>query len=101
MRQPPYIDRDNQGVWPQGQRGAVLRVLALQSSDRALLLRTLLDDAGPSRKQRVPEPAPVFHVVIDEQRRHRIRPHVPNAPQPARVRRLRLGIDRVVERLTK
>jgi hypothetical protein len=61
----------------------------------------MLDDASPSEKQRIPEAAPVFDVVIDEENRNRICPDVLNAPQPARVPRLRLGIDRVVERLAQ
>jgi hypothetical protein len=63
------------------------------------VFRAALDDASSSEKQRVPEPAPVFDVVIDEEGRHRIRFDILHSAQPARVRRLRLRVDRVVHRV--
>jgi len=61
------------------------------------VFRAALDDASSSEKQRVPEPAPVFDVVIDEEGRHRIRFDILHSAQAARVPRLRFRVDGVVD----
>jgi hypothetical protein len=58
-----------------------LRILSSQGDDRPLLLRASVDDAGSPTKEHVPELAPVFDIVIDQQRGVGIGAHVPEAAQ--------------------
>jgi hypothetical protein len=47
------------------------------------MLGAVVDDARLPTQQDIPEPAPILDIVIDQQRRPRIRPHISEAAQLA------------------
>lgn len=65
------------------------------------MLSTPLEQACPSPKQHVPQPAPVLFVVVDQQNRIRVGPEIAHSGQLRRLHRLRLGVDGLVKRVAQ
>jgi len=99
MPEPLNIYRNNERLRRERHGRSVLRIFLSQGDDGPLLLRGSVDESRPPTNQHVPEAAPVLDIVIDEQCRPGIGPHIFDAPQLSGAQRLRLGVDRVVERL--